>query len=98
MLQVWLKADHQPWFMVGHPEHVVAVIAADIRYYFTLKIRKFRKNPAPFPFTALFGINLNTENFKRPLTPRHEITHGLIYLFAIPAWKLIRTADFHHIT
>ena len=69
-----IDAQHRLGPVVGHAEHVIAVVASHVQDFLSLEIRKVILQSVPFPMTAPFGVNIDAEHVKRSLAPGHEGT------------------------
>jgi hypothetical protein len=91
MLEVWLKSEDQGRLVMGHAEHVVTVVAADIGNDLVGKVGQLGGDTVPLAFAAPFGINVNTKNGKRALAPGHESPQDLVYQLSV-AWSHISSS------
>ena len=62
----------------GHPPAVVTAAAAHVQHPPPAQIGQVRRHPLPLPVGAPLGIDVRTEEFKRPLAPGHQPAQGRV--------------------
>ena len=92
-----LETEHQGRPLLIHPEHIVAVVAADVRDHFISERGHFRQQPVPFTFAAPLGIDVDAENAEWTFAPGHEGPQAPADQFQVVRPQIIGGADPHHI-
>ena len=98
MMDIGLKAQHQLWGLSCHAEHVITIIAADIRHHLVFEIRHLGQEAIPFAPALPFRINCYIKNRKRTFAPRHEALQKLENLIMFLVAEILSPADPYGIT
>ena len=97
MMDIGLKAQDKFRGLLCHAEHVIAIIAADIRHHLVFEIRHLRQEAIPFAPALPFRINCYIKNRKRTFAPRHEALQKLENLLMLCIVEIFSLADPHGI-
>jgi hypothetical protein len=98
MLDRRFEAENELRPVRNHPEHVITVIAADIGHGFTFEIRQMVLQSVPLALASPFGVYVDAEDRKRPLSPRHECSELRFDLLPLRCIDLLGHPDGHGVS